>query len=119
MRTARDLLIAAYTSFNVRDLEQVLRTMHDDVDWPNGMEGGRVHGHRGVRDYWVRQWSLLDPHVEPLSFETDETGRTVVDVRQVVRDLDGKELVDQMVQHVYSIEDGLIRSMEIRGGSAN
>jgi len=26
------------------------------VDWPNGMEGGRVHGHAEVRAYWTRQW---------------------------------------------------------------
>jgi hypothetical protein len=38
----------------------------------------------------------------------------VVTVHQVVRDLSGKMLVDRMVEHVYSVEDGLIRSMEIR-----
>ena len=44
----------------------------------------------------------------------DETGVTVVDVHQVVRDLSGNILVDQMVQHVYSIQDGLIERMDIR-----
>ena len=32
----------------------------------------------------------------------------------VVRDLSGKVLADQMVQHVYSMQDGLIKHMEIR-----
>ena len=41
--------------------------MHPDVDWPNGMEGGREHGHAAVRDYWTRQFGLIDSHVEPLS----------------------------------------------------
>jgi hypothetical protein len=27
-----------------------------------GMEGRRVHGHEAVRDYWTRQWNLVDPH---------------------------------------------------------
>jgi hypothetical protein len=36
-----------------------------------------------------------------------------VDVRQVVRDREGSLLVDQQVQHVYRIEDGRVRSMEI------
>ncbi len=47
-------------------------------------------------------------------FGTDESGRIVVDVHQVVRDRGGKIVSDQMVQHVYVIEGGLIRSMEIR-----
>lgn len=87
--------------------------MHSDVDWPNGWEGGRVHGHDGVRDYWTRQWSLIDPHVEPVNFSTGESGRTIVTVHQVVRDLAGKLLVDQRVEHTYLIQDGLIRSMDI------
>jgi hypothetical protein len=38
----------------------------------------------------------------------------VVEVHQVVRDLVGKVQVDQTVQHVYRIENGLVRSMEIK-----
>jgi hypothetical protein len=114
MPTDRDLLTRAYSAFNARDLETALAGMHPDVDWPNGMEGGRVHGHAGVREYWTRQWALIDSHVEPRGFSTDEAGRTVVDVHQVVRDLDGKLLADEMVQHIYVLEDGLVRSMEIR-----
>jgi len=60
MQTSSDLLASAYKFFNARDIDSVLKTMHNDVDWPNGMEGGRVHGHSAVRDYWLRQWSLVD-----------------------------------------------------------
>jgi len=38
----------------------------------------------------------------------------VVAVHQVVRDLDGNLMVDQMVQHVYTIVDALIRRMDIQ-----
>jgi hypothetical protein len=55
----------------------------------------------------------VDPHVDPIGFSSDATGRTIVDVHQVVRDLDSKILLDRMVKHLYVIEDGLIRSMEI------
>jgi hypothetical protein len=116
MLTDRELLTAAYANFNARNIDAVLETMHPNVDWPNGMEGGRVHGHSGVRDYWTRQWSLIDPHVDPIGFQTDEAGRTVVTVHQVVRDLDRKLLLDQMVKHAYLIEDGLIRRMDILEG---
>ena len=108
------LLKKAYQAFNARDLEAALATMKPDVEWPNGMEGGTVHGHIGVREYWSRQWKIVDPHVEPKNFTTDATGRVVVEVHQVVRDLAGKELLNRMVEHIYSIESGLIQNMEIR-----
>ena len=38
----------------------------------------------------------------------------MVDVHQVVRDLTGRILADQMVQHVYTIKEGLIQRMDIR-----
>src|SRR3981081_722336 len=108
---AFDLLTEAYGAFNARDVERALAVMHPEVDWPNGMEGGRVHGHAGVRENWTRQWTMIDPTVQRRGFGSDETGRVVVDVHQVVRDLAGKVLAEQRVQHVYLIEDGLIRSM--------
>ena len=39
--------------------------------------------------------------------------RTVVDVHSVVRDKDGNIIADEIIQHIYVIEEGLIRSMEI------
>jgi ketosteroid isomerase-like protein len=108
------LLRRAYEAFNARDIDGALATMQPDVEWPNGMEGGTVHGHTGVREYWTRQWGVLDPHVDPVSFAMDEQGRIIVEVHQVVHDIPGKLLLDRMVQHVYSIEAGLIRNMQIR-----
>jgi hypothetical protein len=118
MPTDRELLLAAYVNFNARALDAVLALMHEDVDWPNGMEGGRVHGHQGVREYWTRQWGMLDPHVEPIGFTTGEPGKVTVTVHQVVRSVDGALLADQMVEHTYLIEHGLIRKMDI-GGDAS
>ena len=112
--SASKLLQRAYAAFNVRDIDGALATMRSDVVWPNGMEGGTVIGHEGVRAYWTRQWGMIDPHVDPVSFTEDESGRIVVDVHQVVRDLRGKQLRDRMVQHVYTLNDGLIQSMDIR-----
>lgn len=109
-----ELLTAAYEAFNARNIERALATMHPEVEWPNGMDGGWVHGRDAVRAYWKRQWGSIDPCVEPRRFRTDEAGRVVVDAHQVVRDRGGAIITDQMVQHVYVIEDGLIRRMEIR-----
>ncbi len=108
------LLKKAYAAFNARDIDSVLSTFRADVEWANGMEGGFVHGHDEVRAYWTRQWGTIDPHVEPVKFEADNAGRIVVSVDQVVRDLGGKLLLDRIVQHVYTLEGGLVRRMEIR-----
>jgi ketosteroid isomerase-like protein len=109
-----ELLRRTYAAFNRREIEHVLALMHSNVDWPNGMEGGRVLGTAAVRDYWTRQFEMLDPHVEPQNFTTESDGRIAVDVHQVVHDKSGKLLVDHMVQHVYEIRNELIQSMEIR-----
>ncbi|HKW89225.1 MAG TPA: nuclear transport factor 2 family protein [Candidatus Acidoferrales bacterium] len=118
MQSKQELLKALYAAFNKRDIDGVLAWMRPDVDWPNGMEGGRVQGWDEVRAYWSRQWGMIDPHVEPVSMQDDESGNTMVDVRQVIRDLSGKVLKDQIVQHVYSFRDGLVERMDIRNPQA-
>lgn len=109
-----ELLQRVYAAFNRREIENVLSNMCPDVDWPNGMEGGRELGKEAVRKYWRRQFDIVNPHVEPQSFATELDGRMAVDVLQVVHDKAGKLLVDQIIQHVYEFRDGLICSMEIR-----
>ncbi len=103
-----------YERFNARDIEAVLAALHPDVTWANGMEGGHVAGREAVRSYWTRQWAMLDPHVEPTAFSTGSDGETIVEVHQTVRDLQGALLVDQMVGHIFRIENGLITRFDIR-----
>jgi len=113
LETARTILLAAYRDFNARRLDDVLALMQPDVVWPNGMEGGFVYGHDGVRSYWTRQWATIDPHVDPMDVNEDEDGRFIVTVHQVVRDLEGKLLLDTTVRHGYRLRDGLIERMDI------
>ncbi|HYW13545.1 MAG TPA: nuclear transport factor 2 family protein [Longimicrobium sp.] len=113
MMDDHELLRYAYAAFNARNIDAALATMHPGVVWANGMEGGTVQGHQGVREYWTRQWTLIDPHVDPVGFAPLPDGRIAVDVHAVVKDREGKVLADHQVQHVYRIEDCLVRSMEI------
>ncbi|MFZ0394474.1 MAG: nuclear transport factor 2 family protein [Terracidiphilus sp.] len=113
METTREILLAAYRDFNARRIDAVLARMQPDVAWPNRWEGGYVHGHEEVRDYWTRQWAALDPHVDPVEISAEADGRVTVMVHQVVRDRAGNLLVDTMVRHIYSLRDGLIERMEI------
>jgi len=103
-----------YERFNARDIEAVLAALHTDVTWANSMEGGHVHGREAVRSYWTRQWAAIDPRVEPTGFSAGADGEIVVEVHQTVRDLQGAVLVDQMVGHIFRIENGLITRFDIR-----
>jgi ketosteroid isomerase-like protein len=109
-----ELLKRLYDRFNARDVEALLAAMHEDVVWANGMEGGHVHGREGVRSYWTRQWAIVDPHVEPLEFSKGPEEEIAIEVHQVVRDLNGNLLADQLVGHVFRMEEGLVRRFDIR-----
>jgi ketosteroid isomerase-like protein len=112
MLPEHQLLTDLYAAFNARDIDRCLTGMHADVIWANGMEGGNVHGHGAIRDYWTRQWKLINPRVDPQNFQSDGS-RVTVDVHQVVRALDGALMVDQMVKHVFTFEGGLVKIFEI------
>lgn len=109
-----ELLKQLYAKFNARDIDGVLAHLHPDVVWANGMEGGYVYGHNGIRDYWSRQWTMIDPHVEPVEFSVGENGATEVEVHQVVRDLQGDLLADKTVAHLFQMVDGVITRFDIR-----
>ena len=111
--TSELLLRRAYEAFNARDIDRALATMHTDVDWPNGMEGGRLHGHREVRDYWRRQFDLIDSRVEPQRIEQRPDGQLAVTVHQSVRDRTGKVISEDTVEHRYVISEGLIERMDV------
>lgn len=109
----QDVIRRAYAAFNRRDLDEALSLMAEDVEWPNGMEGGIERGRAAVRAYWSRQWSMIDPHVDPVAMREVGPGRWVVDVHQLVRALDGTILHDRMVRHIYELRAGLITRMTI------
>jgi hypothetical protein len=109
----REILSAAYRDFNARNIEAVISRMHPDVEWANGMEGGHVHGRDEVRSYWTRQFTTLNPQVEPRKISPDQQGRWVVEVHQVVNDTAGNLLHDITVYHTYQFRDGLIARMDI------
>src|SRR5438094_564989 len=93
----------------------------DDVAWANGMDGGHVHGREAVREYWTRQWTLVSPHVEPVSFHRTADGAIIAEVRQSVRDLEGKPLQgqthglkDKTVGHVFRFREGKVARFDIQ-----
>jgi len=114
MTTAyRDLIQKAYAAFNGRDIDKVLSTFHPAVQWSKAWEGGYIIGHDEIRQYWTRQWKELNPIVEPTGFTERPNGSLEVAVHQKVKDLQGGLLFDGTVKHIYTFQDGLIKSMDI------
>ncbi len=115
-----EVVTRLYHRFNARDIDGVLAALADDVAWANGMDGGYVHGREAVRAYWTRQWAIVSPHVQPLSFHQAADGAISVEVQQTVRDLEGRPLQqqdhglkDKTVQHVFHLHDGKVTRFDI------
>lgn len=115
-----ELLKRIYERFNARDIDGVLTVLADDVAWANGMDGGHVHGRDAVRAYWTHQWTLVDPHVEPVGFHRTADGAIVAEVRQSVRDLEGNPLQgqthglkDKTVGHIFRLRAGKVARFDI------
>ena len=109
----KNLITKAYLAFNTRDINTALSTMHPDVQWPKAFEGGYVSGHDAIREYWTRQWTEINPRVEPIGFNKRENGTLEIIVHQTVKDLQGNTVFDGTVKHIYTLENDLLRRMDI------
>jgi hypothetical protein len=108
------LLRSLYAAFEARELDTLIAALAPDVDWPNGWEGGRLRGRAAVRDYWERQWSAIDPHVQPTAFTPLPDGRLAATIDQTVLSLSGDLLASETVVHTYTFTpSGLVSRMEI------
>lgn len=107
------IFVHLYRCFNARDVESVLEHVHPEVDWANAFEGGHVHGHAGIREYWKRQWAMIDSRAEPLNIRNGVDGCVEVDVHLTARDLDGKIIFDKTGVHLFRLEDGLIQRFDV------
>jgi hypothetical protein len=108
-----NLIKKAYSAFNSRDIDTALSTFHPDVQWPKAFEGGYVSGHKEIRKYWTRQWTEINPNVEPIGFNERQDGTLEVTVHQIVKDLQGNLMFDGAVKHIYTIQDDLLQKMDI------
>ena len=108
------LIRQIYERFNARDMEAVFSLLAHDVAWANAMNGTHIHGKEAIRQYWSHQWSVIDPHVEPLNIAKAADGSLVVDVHQVVKDLEGQLLIDESVKHSFRIENYRVKRFDIQ-----
>lgn len=109
----QDLIKKAYSAFNSRDIDTALSTFHSDVQWPKAFEGGYVIGHNEIREYWTRQWTEINPNVEPIRITERQNGTIEVEILQIVKDLKGNIIFEGIVKHIYTIQDNLLQKMDI------
>lgn len=112
-KALQDLIKKTYAAFNNRDIDTALSIMHPQVQWPKAFEGGYATGQGEIRKYWTKQWTEINPNVEPVGFYQRADGTLEITVHQIVKDLGGSVLFDGTVKHLYTLQDGLIRRMDI------
>jgi hypothetical protein len=101
-----------YQNFNNRNIDLVIANMTEDVQWANGMSGGYVYGRTGVYEYWMKQFELVSSSVTPI--EIHEKNDVIhIKVHQVVNDIDGKLLSDDIVHHFFTLKDDKIARFDI------
>jgi nuclear transport factor 2 (NTF2) superfamily protein len=115
------LIKGLYEDFNARAIDSILAMLTEDVMWANAMDGGYARGREGIREYWTRQWSMVSPHVEPVSFRDLDDGSIFVEVIQTIRDLEGNLLRDQThglkdktVGHIFRFHDGRVSRFDVQ-----
>ena len=70
-----------YPDFNARNIEKIMPHFTSEIDWPNGMTGGREIGKEAVREYWINQWKVINSQVTPLSYRVVDE-KVVLEVQQ-------------------------------------
>ena len=115
-----ELLRRMYAVFSTDERDAfVPHCLAPDVDWPNVLDGFRLHGRAAVRAYWARQFAAGHPLVRLEGLRPDADGEAVVaTVRPGMRDASGDRWAEETVEHVYRFDgDGLVARMDVRAGS--
>jgi ketosteroid isomerase-like protein len=107
-----DRIAGLYAAFNRRDIDGLMALLTVDVEWPDGMGGGRLFGRDALRDVWEREWAEIDPRLTVHSVDNRPDGAVAVTAGQVVRDLEGAIVSEGDVVHVFRFRGDLVSRMD-------
>ena len=113
MESASDLVHRFLDALDRRDLDAVAALIHPEGRFTDYMNRGHAVGPDGIRDFHVRMFQPLDPHVDKISIEPMADGRVYAVLQVSVRDLAGHLWSDTRVHVIYDIADGLIKGQTI------
>lgn len=102
MKTTIQLFRELYKNFNNCQIDLVISKMTPDVKWANGVDGGYVYGPDGLREYWTQQFKIVHSQVIPLKIDV-ENKFVKIKVHQVVHDLEGNLLADELVEQIEDL----------------
>jgi hypothetical protein len=102
MKTTIQLFRELYKNFNNRQIDLIISKMTPDVKWANGVDGGYVYGPDGLREYWTQQFKIVHSQVIPLKIDV-ENKFVKIKVHQVVHDLEGNLLADELVEQIEDL----------------
>jgi ketosteroid isomerase-like protein len=110
--TRIETLRAGYGAFNRRDVENALQMLDPHVEWPDMLEGRVLGGVPAVREYWTRQFGLIDSQVEPEEF-VEQGACVLAVVHQRVRRLSTGAQDDRRVGHLFTFRDTKVVRMQV------
>lgn len=116
MRHERSLLAKAYEAFNARDPIALGEVLHEDVQWPDSLEGGLLKGRAAVIDYFARQFDLMQLDARQITVREEPPARIVVDIQYAVKSRDGQLWSDTRAVLAYDFADRLIIGMTVLKG---
>ncbi|MBU4436380.1 MAG: nuclear transport factor 2 family protein [Alphaproteobacteria bacterium] len=113
MTDAEALLTKLFAAYNRRDFATFSAGLHDGVDWPDQLRGGRLKGRAALEAYWGVIDQAIQVEVTPIAFALEQDGRIRVELIQVVRGLTGSLWTDIQVRQYYTLRDGLVWRMDV------
>lgn len=108
-----DLLRNFYAALNERDLTTLLNLLAPDVEWPDQLEGGTLHGVEEVEEYWRQQWKLTNTRLELIHVVMDPNGHAVATVKETSRERNADILSETQVRHQWEFANGLVKRLRI------
>lgn len=114
MTDVEALLTRLYDAFNRQAVDEILPSMHPEVEWTNYISGGHLHGREALGVYWREQFKTILPETTPIKMETLPDGRVCVTLAYAARSVaeGGGLWLDDIMTNTYTFRDGLIVSME-------